>query len=219
MEEKKSNKEKRVPKTEPKLNIELNEEQKQVKSDFYNNDVNFVLGDFGSGKTLVAAAIALSAYRKRQFNEIIIARPITRDSLGFLPGEMEEKMKPWVAPIVHNFNQLQNSGKTEKMMADGIIKILPVDFAKGITYPNAVVIIDEFQDMDYKDFRTILTRLGRDSKLMFTGSKEQIDKNVGNKSCMEQVMKLKNSGLVGFTELQANHRNQALTKIIKYLEK
>jgi phosphate starvation-inducible PhoH-like protein len=215
---KKENKERRVPKGEPKLDIELNEEQKKVKADFYKHDVSFILGDFGSGKTLVATAIALSAYRKRQYNKIIIARPITKNKLGFLPGDVNEKMAVWIAPIVHNFEMCQSKASTTKMMNTGEVEILPIDFAKGITYTDAVVIIDEFQDMVYDEFRTMLTRLGKDSKLIFTGSKEQVDKSIGRNSCINEVMKLKDSGLVAFNELKANHRNQSLTHIGNYLE-
>ena len=101
------NKEKRKLKREPKLNLDLNLEQKEVKTKFYNNDVNFILGDYGSGKTLVACAVALHHFRTKQCNKIIITRPIVKNSLGFLPGDIKEKMASWVAPIVHNFNMLQ----------------------------------------------------------------------------------------------------------------
>ncbi len=211
------NKEKRKLKREPKLNLDLNIEQKEVKTKFYNNDVNFILGDYGSGKTLVACAIALHHFRTKQCNKIIITRPIVKNSLGFLPGDIKEKMASWVAPIVHNFNMLQKKEVTDKMLEDATLEILPIDFAKGITYVDSVVIVDEFQDMDYSDFRTMLTRLGRDSKLMFSGSKEQIDRSVKN-SCIDKVLTLKNFNKVGFSELKSNHRNPILTDIINYLE-
>ncbi len=83
---------------------------------------------------------------------------------------------------------------------------------------KSVVIVDEFQDMDYDDFRTILTRLGDGSKMIFCGSKQQIHKSIGKNSCLYDVLKLEESGLVGFKTLTANHRNPVLTEIIKYLE-
>lgn len=215
----KENKSKRKLKTEPRLNIQLSKEQKKVKEDFYQYDVNFVLGDFGSGKTAVCAAIAISSFRKKEFNKIIITRPVVKNSLGFLPGEMTAKMQPWVYPIIHNFNMCQSSNTTEKMLKDGQIEILPIDFAKGVTYVDSVVIIDEFTDMDYTDFRTMLTRLGRGSKVFFCGSEEQIDKSINGRSCIKEVLKLKDSGLVGFNTLKDNHRNPMLTEIINKLEK
>src|SRR5690606_37575805 len=101
-------------------------------------------GDFGSGKTLLACAIALSAFRKKEFNKIVITRPIVKNSLGYLPGSSDEKMEPWIHPIVHNLNMCQALATTEKMMRNKGIEILPVDFAKGITYVDSCVIVDEY---------------------------------------------------------------------------
>lgn len=212
------NKNKRKLKGEPKLKLNLNEEQKQVKAKFYENDVNFIHGDFGSGKTLVACAIALSSYRKKEYNKIVIARPITKNMIGYLPGDIKEKLDPYVSPIVHNFNMLQDIDITERMMAYGVIEILPVDFAKGITYTDSVVIVDEYEDLNYEDFRMMLSRLGRDSKIIFCGSKEQIDRSIGTKSCIYSTLKLEDSYIVGYSTLKANHRNTAITEVLKYLE-
>jgi len=104
------------------------------------------------------------------------------------------------------------------MEKEGLIKIMPIDVAKGVTFMKSVVIVDEFQDMDYEDFRTILTRLGEGSKMIFCGSKQQIDKLIGKNSCIYDILKLEESGLVGFKTLTSNHRNPILTEIINYLE-
>ena len=215
----KNNMDKRKLKNEPKLNIQLNDEQKEVKKLFYKYDVNFVHGDFGSGKTLVSCAIALSSFRKKEYNHIIIARPAVKNNVGFLPGDIKEKLEPLIAPIVHNFNMCQSPNTTEKMMSDHSIQIMPVDFAKGITYVNSVVIVDEYQDLDYEDFRMMLSRLGKNSKLIFCGSKEQIHRSIGKQSCIYDTLKLKNSNLVGYSTLKSNHRNPAITNILNYLEK
>jgi phosphate starvation-inducible PhoH-like protein len=212
------NKNKRKLKGEPKLKLNLNEEQKEVKTLFYAYDVNFIHGDFGSGKTLVACAIALSSYRKKEYNKIVIARPITKNMIGYLPGDIKDKLDPYVSPIVHNFNMLQEVEKTERMMDDGIIEILPVDFAKGITYTDSVVIVDEYEDLNYEDFRMMLSRLGRDSKIIFCGSKEQIDRSIGSKSCIYSTIKLEDSNIVGYSTLKANHRNNAITEVLQFLE-
>lgn len=212
------NKSKRKLKGEPRFKLQLNEEQKQVKAKYYENDVSFIHGDFGSGKTLVSCAIALSSYRKKEINKIIIARPITSNKIGYLPGDIKEKLEPYVAPIMHNFNMLQNIEATEKMLKEGDIEILPVDFAKGITYTNAVVIIDEYEDLNYADFRMMLSRLGKNSKIIFCGSIEQIDRSIGKYSCIYDTIKLRESGLVGYTTLESNHRNKDIEKILNYLE-
>ena len=213
----KENKEKRKLKNEPKFKLVLNVEQKEVVKKFYDNDVNFIHGDFGSGKTLVACYIALASYRKKEFNKIVIARPIVR-TIGYLPGDIKEKLEPYVAPIVHNFNMLQPIDVTEKMIKEKIIEILPVDFAKGITYTDSVVIVDEYEDLNYEDFRMMLSRLGKNSKLIFCGSKEQIDKSIGKYSCMYSTIKLENTDIVGYSTLKSNHRNPSITNILNYLE-
>ena len=215
---KQPNTEKRVLKTEPKLKVDLNEEQKEFVELFYQYDVNFLLGDFGSGKSLAAVHTALKAFRKKQVDNIWITRPMLANKLGALPGEISDKLQPYVYPIVQNLEECQGKEMTEKMQKEGLIKIMPIDVAKGVTFMKSVVIVDEFQDMDYEDFRTILTRLGNGSKMIFCGSKQQIARQINKSSCIKDVMKLENSGLVGFKTLTANHRNPVLTEIIKYLE-
>lgn len=206
-------------KTEPRLKVQLNEEQKEVVSKFYQYDVNFVLGDFGTGKSLVAVYAAIAAFRKKQFNKIWITRPMLKNKLAALPGTMDEKMQPYIFPILQNLDVCQGKPTTEKQRKSGDIEIMPIEVAKGVTFMDSVVIVDEFQDMDYQDFRTILTRLGQNSKMIFCGSVEQVDKAINGNSCIHDILKLEQSGLVGFTELKDNHRNPVLNKIINYIEK
>jgi phosphate starvation-inducible PhoH-like protein len=202
------NKDKRILKREPKLKVQLNAEQKEVGRLFHEYDVSFVLGDFGSGKTLTAVHMAVTSFRKKMFNKIWITRPMLRNNdLAALPGDINDKMAPYVYPIKQNLEVCQGKEITDKMIDKGQIEILPVSVAKGVTFMDSVVVVDEFQDMTYQDFRTILTRL-----------KQQIDKSVGRHSCIWDVLKLEDSGLVGFTTLEANHRNPILTDIINYLE-
>lgn len=213
------NTEKRELKREPRLKVTLNEEQKDFVRMFYEFDVNFLLGDFGSGKSLAAVHTALTAFRKKQFNNIWITRPMLKNNLGALPGEIEDKLSPYIFPIMQNLEVCQGKESTDKMQKEGLIKIMPIEVAKGVTFMKSVVIVDEFQDMDYEDFRTIITRLGEGSKIIFCGSEQQISRLIGKKnSCINSALKLEHSGLVGFKILTSNHRNPILTKIIKYLE-
>jgi phosphate starvation-inducible PhoH-like protein len=214
----KQNKEKKELKTEPRLHVKLNEEQKQVVKDFYNYDVNFILGDFGSGKSLAAIYTAIASFRKKQFNKIWITRPILKNNLATLPGTIEDKMYPYIFPLLQNLEVCQGKGTTLRMREKGEIEIMPIEVAKGVTFMDAVVIVDEFQDLSYDDFRTILTRLGKDSKIIFCGSYQQIDRSIGKKSCVFALDKLIDSGICGWNELTANHRNPVLTEIIKLLE-
>lgn len=217
-----ANSEKQELKTEPKLKVDLNEEQKEFVELFYRYDVNFLLGDFGTGKSLAAVHTALKAFRKRSrefsIDNIWITRPMLKNNLAALPGTLEEKMAPYTFPIIQNLEVCQGKEQTDKMLKEGDIKIMPIDVAKGVTFIKSVVIVDEFQDMDYNDFRTILTRLGKGSKMIFCGSREQIDKSINGNSCIHRIMKLQDSGLVGFKKLTINNRNPILTDIINYLE-
>ena len=216
---KKQKKKKRVLKTEPKLKVDLNEEQKEFVKLFYQYDVCFLHGDFGSGKSLAAVHTALTSFRKKQFNNIWITRPMLKNSLSALPGTLEEKMSPYTFPITQNMEVCQGKEITDKMLKEGLVKIMPIEVAKGCSFIDSVVIVDEYEDMTYADFRTILTRLSKGSKMIFCGSKEQIDKQIGKNSCIYDTMKLENSGLVGYITLKSNHRNPILTDIIEFLEK
>lgn len=218
-ETKTPNKEKRPLKTEPRLKVDLNEEQKEFVKLFYQYDVLFLHGDFGSGKSLAAVHTALTSFRKKQFNNIWITRPMLSNKLAALPGTLEEKMQPYTFPITQNMEVCQGKEITDKMLKEGVVKIMPIEVAKGCSFIDSVVIVDEYEDMNYSDFRTILTRLSKGSKMIFCGSKEQIDRQIGKNSCMYDTMKLENSGLVGYITLKSNHRNPVLTDIINFLEK
>lgn len=205
-------------KTEPKLKVNLNEEQKEFVKEFYKYDVCFLHGDFGSGKSLAAVHTAITAFRKKQFSNIWITRPMLKNSLAALPGTLEEKMAPYTFPIIQNMEVCQGKEITDKMLKEGEVKIMPIEVAKGCSFIDSVVIVDEYQDMNYQDFRTILTRLSKGSKMIFCGSKEQIDKQIGKNSCIYDTIRLEKSELVGYRTLKSNHRNEALTAIIEYLE-
>lgn len=215
----KRNLDKIPPKNTPTLRVNLSEEQKEVVKLFYEYDVIFVNGDFGSGKTLSAVHTALTHFNKRQCNEIWLTRPMLKNNIAALPGTLEEKLAPYTFPLKQNIEVCQGKESTEKMLSEGLIKIMPIDVAKGCSFMDSVVIVDEYQDMDYQDFRTILTRLNSGSKMIFCGSKEQIDKNIGQRSCIYRTSTLEKSGLVGYITLKSNHRNPILTDIISYLEK
>jgi predicted ribonuclease YlaK len=205
-------------KTEPKLKVILNDEQKEFVKQFYEYDVCFLHGDFGSGKSLAAVHTAITAFRKKQFSNIWITRPMLKNSLAALPGTLEEKMAPYTFPIIQNMEVCQGKEITDKMLKEGEVKIMPIEVAKGCSFIDSVVIVDEYQDMNYQDFRTILTRLGKNSKMIFCGSKEQIDKQIAKNSCIYDAIKLEKSKLVGYMTLKANHRNPILTEIINFLE-
>lgn len=186
-------------------------------------DNKFILEDYtvvhNCGKTLAAVHTALTYFNRRQCNEIWLTRPMLKNQLAALPGSLEEKLAPYTFPLQQNLEVCQGKETTDKLMREGVIKIMPIEVAKGCSFMDSVVIVDEYQDMDYQDFRTILTRLNSGSKMIFCGSKEQIDKQIGEKSCIYKTMSLEKSELVGYITLKSNHRNPILTDIINFLEK
>lgn len=215
---KRKNTEKRVLKTEPRLNVSLNEEQKEVTRLIYEYDVVFVEGLWGTGKTLSSVATALKCFRKKEFDEIIITRPFIADKLGALPGGVTEKLFMEMQPILDNFNKCQSKNTTEKMLKDDVLKVQYNGKIKGNTFSNAICICDEATDLTTAEFTEMITRLGKDSKIIFTLSKEQIHKSVGKDSCYYTIKKLRDSGLVGWVELKENHRNPIITQITEYLD-
>ena len=213
------NKEKRVPKNEPKLLIELDEKQKEVVEAFYKYDVVFVEGIWGSGKTLASVATAIKSHRKREFNKMTVTRPFIPDKgLGALPGEIESKLTFEMQPILDNFHECQGKEQTDKMLKDGTIKLQYNGKVKGLTVKSSIFLCDETQDLTYSQFLELLTRLGKDSKMICTVSKEQIHNSIGKDSCYFKLKHLKDSGIVGWVELNANHRHSIINEIISYIE-
>ena len=210
-------KQKKVPKTPIKFNVQLNEEQKAAKQLVYDKDVNFILGSWGTGKTATACQIALDMLFKSHngIDKIYISRPIDFTATGYLKGTISEKLSLHVMPIVQNLYACYNKEKIDKLFADNVIQIIPIDYMKGMNQSNSVTIIDEFEDINYHDFKLILTRLCKGSKLIFTGSEEQIDVK---DSCIDKIKLLRESGLVGYSVLTINHRNEYIDKIIDYIE-
>lgn len=219
IKEKKTNTEKRELKTEPKLNVVLSGEQKKVTELIYQYDVVFCEGIWGTGKTISAVATAIKCFRKKEFDEIVITRPFIADKLGALPGGILEKLYLEMQPILDNFNKCQSKVATERMLKEDEIKVQYNGKVKGNTFSKAICICDETQDLTHAEFVEMLTRLGKDSKIIFTISKEQIHKSIGKDSCYHTIKKLKDSGVVGWVELTENHRNPIITKITDFLDK
>jgi phosphate starvation-inducible protein PhoH and related proteins len=118
---------KRIPKTPIKFKLQLNEEQKKAKEEILNNTLTLLAGSAGSGKTLLACQIALDGLFCKQYDKIIITRPtVSKEDIGFLPGDLREKMDPWVQPIYQNMYALYDKEKIEKYIESGQIEIVPV---------------------------------------------------------------------------------------------
>lgn len=203
-------------KTEIKYQVQLAEDQKAVKAGAYGKDVTIVLGKFGTGKTLVAAQTALDMLFKRKVKKIYITRPINFDATGYLTGSADEKLQFHTFPIKQNFYACSGKVKIDELFRDGTIQIIPIDYMKGMTFADSVTIVDEFEDISFKDFELILTRLGKGSKLIFTGSEEQTD--ISN-SCINKIKCLSKLETVNFHILKSNqHRNEDIMKILDFIK-
>lgn len=200
--------------------LTLNAEQKLIKSKALLDTISVFLGKAGSGKTLLATQIALEYLFYREVDRIIITRPtVSNEDLGFLPGNIKEKMDPWLAPIHANMFMLSNKEKIEKLIAEDKIEIAPISFLRGRTFVNACVIVDESQNVTKSQMEMILSRLGINSKMMLTGDISQIDLKNKKDSGLPHLydMRDKINGL-GIYELKTNHRHPIVDDILEYFE-
>jgi phosphate starvation-inducible PhoH-like protein len=214
-----TNKEKTPPKNDIKYSITLSEEQKQAKAKIIETPFNFLLGQAGSGKTLLAVQIALDMFFKRQVNKIIITRPtVSNEDNGFLPGSLAEKMDPWLVPIRSNMRKVYNKPEIlDKMEKEENIELVSLSHFRGRTFDNAICIVDEFQNLTKQQLQMVLSRLGKDSIMILTGDKHQVDLKFKNDSAIHEVPKIKGSKFVNEIILKDNHRHEALTEILRLL--
>jgi phosphate starvation-inducible PhoH-like protein len=210
-------KEKRKPKNPITFKLTLNEEQKLAKQVILDSPVTLLRGMAGSGKTLVACQVALDLVFKKDAERIIITRPtVAKEEIGFLPGDLKEKMDPWLAPIYANLYMLYDKVKIDKMIQDNQIEIVPFAFMRGRTFPDAVVIVDECQNITHGQTEMILGRLGKGGKMIFCGDitqtdlKNRKDSGIGFFTRMEENIK----GVKIFT-LKTNHRHEIVEPILK----
>jgi phosphate starvation-inducible PhoH-like protein len=171
----------------------------------------------GSGKTLVACQVALDLVFKKDAERIIITRPtVAKEEIGFLPGDLKEKMDPWLAPIYANLHMLYDKAKIDKMVQDNQIEIVPFAFMRGRTFPDAVVIVDECQNITHSQTEMILGRLGKGGKMIFCGDitqtdlKTKKDSGIGFFTRMEENIKG-----VKIVTLKTNHRHEIVEPILK----
>lgn len=168
--------EKQKPKGPIKFQLQLNEEQKVAKEKILNNAITILSGKAGSGKTLLACQVALDLLFKKVIQKIVITRPtVSKEEIGFLPGDLREKMEPWMQPIYANFYQLYNKEKIDEILESGAIEIVPVAFMRGRTFLDTFVIVDEAQNCTADQMEMIVSRLGLRSKMVICGDTQQVD--------------------------------------------
>ena len=197
------------------------------QKDYYNivkkNDVTFSIGPAGTGKTFMAVAFAVSALTSKEVDRIVLCRPAVEagENLGFLPGDLKEKVDPYLAPFYDALGEMISISKYKPLIADKVIEIIPLAFMRGRTLNNAFMILDEAQNATKTQMKMFLTRLGNNSKAIITGDTTQIDLPNNVKSGLVEVVDLlKNIDGIGFAHLTSKDvvRHKLVREIIDAYE-
>ena len=196
----------------------LNSEQKQAFDLYQKNDVTFLLGPAGSGKTHLAAGFGIANVLTKEKAKLILSRPIVEagEKLGYLPGTFEEKIAPYLIPLMHCFDDLVGKESLNREFLNKNLEFLPIAYCRGVTFKNCVAILDEAQNATKAQIKLFLTRLGMNAKIVITGDPFQTD--IGsNSGLMEIVNSLKDVngiGIMQFTE-KAIVRHPLIPEILK----
>ena len=196
--------------------LQINDEQKAAKALILENPITLLKGMAGSGKTLVATQCALDMLFTGQIERIIITRPtVSKEEIGFLPGDLQAKMDPWLAPIYHNLFALYNEEKIRKEMENGRIEIVPFAFMRGRTFVNSFVIVDEAQNVTHSQMETVIGRLGRGSKMVICGDMAQIDLRDKRETGFSFLARIEEQ-VEGFrtASLEYNHRHEIVAPVL-----
>ena len=183
---------KRVPKNPIKFQLSLNDEQKIAKEKIINSDIAVIRGKAGSGKSLLAAQIALDMLFKKEVEKIIIARPaITAgEQIGFLPGTEKEKASVYEEPYKDIANDLFGRGDAYEILKQkNLVEFMTTSFIRGITLRDAVILIDECQNMSFHELDSIITRMGENCRIIFCGDFRQADLRANGLKDFFQVLK------------------------------
>lgn len=189
-----------------------------------DNDMVFAIGPAGTGKTYLAVAMALSALRNNEVSKIILSRPAVEagESLGFLPGDLKEKLDPYLRPLLDALFVMLPADKLKNMMDKNIIEIIPLAYMRGRTLNNAFIILDEAQNATITQMKMFLTRLGENSKAIITGDITQIDlQNKHDSGLINANKVLQNIDNIEFVYFDEKDvvRHKLVTEIIKAYEK
>ena len=199
-----------------------NHKQQQLVNLIEDKEVVLATGVAGTGKTYVALATALSLLGPI-YKKVVLVKSVTTlpgEEIGFLKGGMEQKMEPFVMSYVWNIDKICGQGSASSLMNKKIVEVLPLAFIRGLSIDNSIVIIDEAQNIDAHTFKTMMTRIGEDSKYIFLGDVEQIDRKKKSESCLQKVMDIfKDSPIIGTIEFTDEDcvRNPIIPKILSVL--
>ena len=204
--------------------IPRSENQLKLVEAFAKNDMLFAIGPAGSGKTYTAIALAVRALKNKEIKKIILSRPAVEagEKLGFLPGDMKDKIDPYLQPLYDALQDMIPATKLKEYMELNIIQIAPLAFMRGRTLNDAVVILDEAQNTTTQQIKMFLTRMGMNTKMIVTGDMTQIDLPSSQTSGLVQALRiLKGVKGISFVELNKKDivRHKLVTQIVEAYEK
>ena len=190
-------------------------QQKLVKA-FESNDLVFALGPAGSGKTYVAIALAVRALKNKEVKKIILSRPAVEagEKLGFLPGDMKDKIDPYLQPLYDALQDMIPTVKLKEYMDNNVIQIAPLAFMRGRTLSDAIIILDEAQNTTPHQIKMFLTRLGLNAKMVITGDMTQIDLPVSQSSGLIQALQIL-KGVHGIGRIEFNKKDIVRHKLVQ----
>ena len=192
--------------------------QRRLVELYEKNDLLFAVGPAGSGKTYTAIALAVRALKDRAVKRVILTRPAVEagEKLGFLPGDMKEKLDPYLQPLYDALNDMIPAAKLQRYLEDGTVQIAPLAYMRGRTLDNAFVILDEAQNTTNSQIKMFLTRMGRNAKFIVTGDVTQIDlprkSDSGLTRAMDTLRDIEGIGMVEFDK-----RDIVRHHLVKYI--
>ena len=205
--------------------IKSRSENQQMLLDAYEkDDMVFAIGPAGTGKTYLSIALAVKALKEKTAKKIILSRPAVEagEKLGFLPGDMKEKIDPYLQPLYDALEDMLPTVKLQDLMEKNVIQIAPLAFMRGRTLSDAVVILDEAQNTTSAQIRMFLTRMGMNTKMIITGDLTQVDLPRGTMSGLRETINiLKDVKGISFVYMNDKDivRNKLVTRIVKAYEK
>jgi len=198
------------------------EKQKELISSIRQNEVTISIGSSGTGKTFCTLGVALQLL-DQGYSKIILIKSVTTipgEEIGFIPGSYGEKMEPFMMSYCWNIDKMCGKDASKELIKKGLIEVLPIAYIRGLSIDDSIVIVDEAQNINKHTFKSIMTRIGSNSKYIFLGDIEQVDRKKHTESCLAEVLDIfKDSDYIGTVEFADSDcvRNPIIPKILEKL--
>jgi len=192
--------------------------QKKLVEDYLVNDLLFAIGPAGSGKTYTAIALAVRALRNKEVRRMVLTRPAVEagEKLGFLPGDLKQKLDPYLQPLYDALNDMIPLKKLEGYIEEGVIEIAPLAYMRGRTLGDAIVILDEAQNTTVNQLKMFLTRMGKNAKFIVTGDVTQIDLPEKQQSGLLKALNLL-SGIKGISIIEFDKSDIVRHRLVRHI--